>query len=305
MHEHELAWAAGFFDGDGWASLSRQKGRRTGQPQARINQSSLNGVPHVLLRFREAVGVGRVGGPKIEEGREPMYWWVASSRGDVTRTGELIGPWLSTQKRDQFNAAAGLRFRATPMDSFAWAAGLFDAEGSTSLGDHRSHAGYKYVEASITQGGKGAAPQELLRFHELVGLGKVYGPYEQEGAGESIYRWRLQRIDDVRLLLHILQPWLGAVKRSQAWIALAVVDGQPALSRGRVEWGSHKTHCIHGHEYATARLKPYVSRTPGGVRRRESKQCLACVREQVRRAYAARKKKVGGMGAADLDDLRA
>jgi hypothetical protein len=43
-------------------------------------------------------------------------------------------------------------------------------------------------------------------------------------------------------VLHVLLPWLGTVKRSQALSALAVIDGQPAQHRGRVEWGSHKTH---------------------------------------------------------------
>ena len=101
MDEHELAWAAGFFDGDGWAAAVLQKGRRTSQPYAQINQGSLAGVPEVLMRFHDVVGVGRVAGPKIEEGRQPLYWWVASSRRDVERTGSLIGPWLSHEKRDK------------------------------------------------------------------------------------------------------------------------------------------------------------------------------------------------------------
>ncbi|HTJ60524.1 MAG TPA: hypothetical protein VL333_04950 [Candidatus Saccharimonadales bacterium] len=300
MDEHELAWAAGFFDGDGWAALVRQKGRRTGQPQARINQSSLDGVPEVLLRFRDAVGIGRIGGPKIEDRREPLYWWVASSRGDVTRTGDLIGPWLSRQKRAQFVSAASLRFDRPPIDTFAWAAGLFDAEGSTSLSDHRSHEGYKYVEASITQGGgKRAAPDELVRFLDIVERGKVYGPYEQDGATEPIYRWRLQQADAVRRLLHLLQPWLCRVKRVQAWGALAVIDRQAVLPRGRPDWGSHKTHCVHGHEYASARMRPYVSRgrsTPV----RENHRCLTCLRELARRKRAM-KGADGDLPAADRD----
>ena len=288
MDEHELAWAAGFFDGDGWASLSRQRGRRTGQPQARINQSSVTGVPEVLVRFRDAVGVGRIGGPRIEERRQPLYWWVASSRGDVTTTGQLIGPWLSAQKRNQFANATGLRIETEPVDSFAWAAGLFDAEGSTSLSEHRSHAGYKYVEASITQASGQAVPQELVRFAMIIGVGKTYGPYKQDGATEPIYRWRIQTADGVRRTLHALQPWLGEVKLVQARRALAAIDAQPSLHRGRVEWGSHKTHCIHGHEYATARVKPYASRTTSGTQRRDSKQCLSCVRNYARRAYQRR-----------------
>lgn len=289
LDEHELAWAAGFFDGDGWAALVRARRRSRGQPHAQINQSSLTGVPEVLLRFRDAVGVGRIGGPKIEEGREPLYRWVASSRGDVLRAGTLIGPWLSQAKRDQFASAVGLRFEAEPIDSFAWAAGLFDAEGSTSLSDHRSHAGYKAIEASMTQLSAAGEPQELLRFRATIGLGYNNGPYTQAGARELVYRWRLHTADGIRLLVHLLQPWLGSVKRDQALQALSLVDSEPLLPRGSVDWGFHKTHCIHGHEYAAARVRPYVPRSPGGVERRASKQCLACVREQARARYDGRK----------------
>jgi len=301
LDEHELAWAAGFFDGDGWAALVRSRGRKRGQPHAQINQASLDGVPDVLRRFRNAVGVGRISGPKIEDGRQPLYWWVASSARDVARAGSLIGPWLSPEKRRQFENTVALSFGYPPRDSIAWAAGLFDAEGSASLSDHRSHAGYKVIEASITQGGSEDVPVELQRFLALVATGRNYGPYEQEDANEPIYRWRSYTTESVRGVVHLLLPRLGEVKRKQALTALAVVDSQPTLPRGRAEWGSHKTHCIHGHEYAAARLKPYARRTPNGIERRASKQCLACVREQARMTYLARKRKIGGDPAADLD----
>ena len=300
LDEHELAWAAGFFDGDGWAAPIRYGRGARRRPSAQINQSSLTGVPEALIRFRDAVGVGRIGGPKIEAGREPLYWWVASSRGDVLRTGALIGPWLSQGKRGQFAAAVGLRFEAEPIDSFAWAAGLFDAEGATSLSDRSSRRGYKAIEAAVTQGGA-RVPQELARFASCLSLGRVNGPYDQAGANELVYGWRIHTVDDVRRMLHVLSPWLGGVKRHQAFGAMAVIDGQPTLPRGRVEWGSHKTHCIHGHEYATARLRPYVSRSANGMQRRASKQRLICLREHARLSYAARKAKIGGQGAADQD----
>lgn len=281
MREHELAWAAGFFDGDGWAASLRNGTRSGRRPMARINQAGTQGVPEVLLRFRDAVGAGRVGGPRREAGRQDLYWWTASSRRDVTRVGALIGPWLSDDKRSQFVAAVGLFFEQEAISSNAWAAGFFDAEGSTSLSDHRSHAGYKYVEASITQVSDLSAPQELVRFSRVAGLGDVYGPYAQVGTTKLVYRWRLQRLDEVRRVLHLLLPWLGDAKRAQALAAIATMDGQPSLPRGRAEWGSHKTHCIHGHEYATARIRPYASRGKD-VPPRASKQCLVCSREQAR-----------------------
>jgi hypothetical protein len=267
---------------------------------SQINQSSLDGVPEALVRFRDAVGVGRLGGPKIEEGREPLYWWVASSRGDVHRVGVQIGPWLSAAKRGQFLTAVGLTFVDAPVRSAAWAAGLFDAEGSTSLSDRSTHIGYKAIESAVTQGGADV-PEELVRFADCVALGRINGPYEQKGANEPIYRWRIYTLDDVRRVLHVLLPWLGGVKRAQAFAAIAVVEAQPALHRGRVEWGSHKTHCIHGHEYATARLRTFVSRSPNGLLRRPSKQCLVCARVQAHARRLAAKERIGGGPAADRD----
>ena len=281
MDEHELAWAAGFFDGDGWAALvGGGRGRRR-RPMAQINQADANGVPEVLTRFRDAVGVGRVAGPKIEDGRQDIYRWVASSHADVRQTGELIGPWLSSEKRVQFADTAGLTFEHRPGSTPAWAAGFFDAEGSTCLSDHRSHPGFSAIEATITQGSVASVPQELERFKELVGVGEIYGPYEQSGANELVYRWRVHRLDAVRQVLHLLLPWLGDVKRIQALNAIVTMDRQPSLPRGRPEWGSHKTRCINGHEYATGRIRAYVSRGVG-VQRRPSKQCLVCTREQAR-----------------------
>ncbi|HKY52348.1 MAG TPA: hypothetical protein VJP45_13910, partial [Candidatus Limnocylindria bacterium] len=74
MDRHELAWAAGFFDGEGWANRS---GRGV---QARINQGGDDGMPAVLLKFQRIVGVGRLKGPQIEAGKQDLYWWEATSR---------------------------------------------------------------------------------------------------------------------------------------------------------------------------------------------------------------------------------
>src|SRR5207245_5928705 len=112
--------------------------------------------------------------------------------------------------------------------------------------------------------------------------------------------WRTGAITDARNALHLIQAWIGPVKRRQASAALAVIDSQAELKRGRLEWGSHKTHCVHGHEYATARIRPYVSRGLG-VQRRDSKQCLACTRDQARTKREAAKTKIGDLPAADHD----
>jgi hypothetical protein len=280
MDRHELAWAAGFFDGEGWANRSRRG------VQSRINQSDNAGVPEVLLRFRQIVGCGRIQGPVREDGRIDLYYWLVSSRGDVEEVASLIWPWLGDVKRAEFDATLGRMpisaEQALPRtERLAWAGGLYDGEGSTSLSRHRTNEGHFSPEVAVTQSGA-ACPQVLERFRDIIGRGRIYGPYTQEGATLPVFRWKAAAHGDVEHSLYLLAPWVGSVKRDQARRVLRVLVEQGRLPRGNPAWGNRKTHCIHGHEYATARMRPYVAR-PGGTQRRDSEQCLACLRDYARR----------------------
>jgi hypothetical protein len=86
---------------------------------------------------------------------------------------------------------------------------------------------------------------------------------------------------DVQHVIYLLSPWIGRVKREQARRVSRVLVEQGRLPRGNVVWGNRKTHCVHGHEYAKARIRPYVPRG-GGTQRRDSTQCLVCVRDYAR-----------------------
>ncbi|HEX4744691.1 MAG TPA: hypothetical protein VFW12_08485, partial [Candidatus Limnocylindria bacterium] len=178
MDRTELAWAAGFFDAEGWAAAVKSRRRR--RPFAQINQADADGVPEVLTRFRNAVGVGRVRGPKREDGKVDLYHWVASSRSDVARTFEALSPWLGPVKRAQVDAAVGTSATSAHIPSsdeeLAWAAGLFDGDGSTCLLWHRTHPGYRTCEMSITQTSRTGVPEVLTRFRRVVGLGHLNGP---------------------------------------------------------------------------------------------------------------------------------
>ena len=274
----ERAWSAGFFDGEGWAGTS---GRGV---FAQINQADPDGVPEVLLRFQRAVGVGRLGGPVLEEGKEPLYRWVVSSRADVMSAFEAIAPWLGEVKRNEFAETLGISGPASEWESVAldertaWAAGLFDGEGWTGLEKHRSHKGRSVLAMAVTQASELAAPEVLVRLRDVLGGGHIYGPYR--GARLPVYRWKQHVEGSIRASVVALSPYLNSRKRIQADNAIAVVDRQPKLGRGNPTWGAYKTHCVNGHEYATARIRPYRARKAGGTRRRNSKQCLACSREQ-------------------------
>lgn len=287
MDRHELAWAAGFFDGEGWANRS---GRGM---QSRINQADPDGVPDVLLRFQRVVGCGRIHGPVREQGRQDLYYWDATSRGDVDAVAKAIWPWLSDVKRSEFLTALGhlpiSEVGAPPRSELlAWAGGLYDGEGCASLSPHRSHAGHFSPEVAVTQSGN-VRPQVLERLREIVGCGRIYGPYTQAGATLPVFRWKAAALKDVEHSLYVLAPWIGHVKRQQARKVSRVLVEQGRLPRGKLAWGNRKTHCLRGHEYATARIRPYVPRR-GGTQRRDSEQCLVCVRDAARERYWRHKK---------------
>ena len=172
MDRHESAWAAGFFDGEGGSAKNKTRG-----VQARINQSDNDGVPDVLLRFQRVVGCGRLHGPVREEGRQDLYYWDATSRGDVEAVAKAIWPWLGDVKRSEFVTALGHAMSeagAPPRNELlAWAGGLYDGEGCASLSRHRTHDGHFSPEVSVTQSGD-ACPQVLERLRDLVGCGRPH-----------------------------------------------------------------------------------------------------------------------------------
>jgi hypothetical protein len=111
--EIQLAWAAGFFDGEG--TVAADKDPHTGRYRAinmEIPQSSAEGIPDVLLRFCQIVGVGNILGPyepRSPWSRLPQYRWRSGAREDVEMVATLLSPWLGPVKRTQFETAIRLR----------------------------------------------------------------------------------------------------------------------------------------------------------------------------------------------------
>lgn len=290
MDRHDLAWAAGFFDGEGWANRS---GRGI---QSRINQSGNDGVPEVLLRFQTIVDRGRIHGPVREDGRLDLYYWDVSSRGDVELVAGALWPWLGDVKRSEFATALGRMPMPTdellaPTELLAWAGGLYDGEGSASVTPHRTHVGHFSPEVGVTQSGT-TRPQLLERFQDVLGRGRIYGPYTQEGATLPVFRWKAAALNDVDHALYVLAPWIGPVKRDQARRVARVLVEQGRLPRGNPAWGNRKTHCVRGHEYECARMRPYVSRGRK-TQPRANQQCLTCLREYVREQRRTKRSAVG------------
>jgi hypothetical protein len=100
----EIAWLAGIFEGEG--SVGTSWPTRTNRPyvQARIGMTDLDVLEHV-----QRVAGGRLKGPYTRNRRKPMYHWNLNGWDEVERLRDLIYPWLSARRREQFDRSLGAR----------------------------------------------------------------------------------------------------------------------------------------------------------------------------------------------------
>lgn len=101
MSEIELAWAAGFFDGEGSTSCSPKiiKGRNYLFLCMQLSQVG-ELMPETLQRFRDAVGIGKIYGPyqPATSTRQPVWKWQVQAESDVKAVVEKLKPYLSEVK---------------------------------------------------------------------------------------------------------------------------------------------------------------------------------------------------------------
>jgi hypothetical protein len=103
---HELAWAAGFADGEAWFGIAhRGKGRYW---RLAINIGQKHRGP--LDRFRDAVGAGGVYGPYR---KSPGFWHYAVTGDQARKVIALLTPYLCEIKQEQIDKA---RVRAADMN---------------------------------------------------------------------------------------------------------------------------------------------------------------------------------------------
>ena len=92
----------------------------------------------------------------------------------------------------------------------AWAAGVYDGEGSAStyLPKRRKS---RVRQMAVYQRGEGAPPPLLFRFQAAVeGVGLIHGP-----SRGYLYQWHSKRHVIVDAVSELLWPWLSEAKRSQ------------------------------------------------------------------------------------------
>jgi hypothetical protein len=114
---------------------------------------------------------------------------------------------------------------------FAWAAGLFDGEGSTEL--HRRRSGDRLIYAvrtRVSQCGADGVPGVLARFQRSVnGRGWIEGPSARDGYADA-YKWAAGNAEAL-FVLRLLWPHLSVAKRRQAYDVLGEVNTLPVVRR--------------------------------------------------------------------------
>lgn len=100
--ETDLAWAAGFFDGEGCTSASAKPSRFRGDPNAgrRIMISLGQKEPDMVIKFHKIIGVG-----VLRLNYKTCPTWQAWGYEDTKKVIELLWPYLGEIKRQQAERA--------------------------------------------------------------------------------------------------------------------------------------------------------------------------------------------------------
>lgn len=236
----ELAWAAGFFDAEGYAGAYLHHRGHVHTARIALSQGGA-GLPPILERFRRAVGGhGHLIGPV----RGYLYYWTAGSFETVQAVIAMLWPWLSRPKRTQVRRAIllarGLTVPTSPprapvprdwMHELAWAAGLFDGDGSVSASVSVRPSRYRCISASISQASAEGVAEALVRFSQAVARGRIRGPKVMKNPWSRLpqYRWEVTRVRDVEAVAELLWRWLDVQKRDQVHASLARYRAWPSI----------------------------------------------------------------------------
>lgn len=294
-HE-ELAWAAGFFDGEGSSCLGRKRGGW--RIHLSINQAvdADGSAAQVLDRFHAAIGRlgmietrGTLGKAGKRIRHRTTHKWRTNSFEECQAVLAMLWCYLSENKRRQATRALSevVKWKRTrgrpgrakydyrprlllapqpnPRTEQAWAGGFFDGEGSAYLRvAARRKDGTVWRARRVSVGQKDDTDdvaRVLLRFQRAV-QGKGHVEIHKAAAA---HKWLVDEavaIDDV---VGMLWPFLSKAKRMQ-------IENMQAVYKKQIRQHGTAEICKRGHVYSGTKYK-------GG---RPRKVCNVCVRDLAR-----------------------
>src|SRR5438309_46060 len=132
------------------------------------------------------------------------------------------------------DSAGGFQVPGTPLE-LAWAAGLFEGEGSI----HCKPQGKRGSGAQLRLGMNDKDVVE--RFRAIMGCGGLYPHRPGTGSTKPNWTWYVYSAEKVSAILNALLPYLGQRRSAKAREALEVTANIRAWSK--------RTHCPNGHPY--------------------------------------------------------
>jgi hypothetical protein len=158
----------------------------------------------------------------------------------------------------------------------AWAAGLFEGEGSVIMTSARVGKTPK-LALSMTD------EDVVRRFYQKVGLGHVNGPYIRTDGTKPQWAWNVTSFEKVQALIAQWWPWLGSRRRARATEVLLAARLAPIKA-------AHRMRCPQGHPYSGANVIVVTRRS--NDRNRAGKQirlCRTCSYANTRRYRTAKR----------------
>lgn len=159
----------------------------------------------------------------------------------------------------------------------AWAAGLFEGEGSFSIQRQRAHKTkfptegrldeFVYANASLATTDRDV----IERFASIVGVGKIHGPHKRTNdQHKPIYVWNVSRRDEFEVFAEMIRPFLGERRLARMNEVIA------ARTPKRRERPKRKV-CLRGHLLEGKNVKVQAN---GG------RACRKCIAANARKKYA-------------------
>ena len=106
----------------------------------------------------------------------------------------------------------------------AWAAGLFEGEGSIHCNNSN---GRKYLLLNLSSNDHDV----VERFAAAIGCGKVYGPYLDKNAKNPRWSWHAKNKADAEHAVAILEPFLCSRRRAKlASVREEVANQRPPIT---------------------------------------------------------------------------